>query len=56
MSSYNDLRDWLRQVETMGELRFVKGADWDLEIGAVTDLVAKKSRDNWALLFDEIKG
>lgn len=53
--AFKDLREWLQQVEQMGELRVVKGADWDLEIGAVTDMVAKNARGNWALVFDEIK-
>ena len=56
MSRFRDLRAWLELVEAMGELRHVKGADWDLEIGAITDLVTKKPINSWALLFDEIKG
>jgi UbiD family decarboxylase len=55
MLLYKDLRDWLAQVDKMGELKEVHGADWNLEIGAVTDMVAKNSRNNWATLFDKIK-
>lgn len=55
MLLYNDLRDWLEQVKKMGELKEVHGADWNLEIGAVTDMVAKNPRNNWATLFDKIK-
>ena len=55
MLRYHDLRDWLKQVEEMGELKTVKGTDWNLELGAIADLVAKNPRNAWALLFDEIK-
>src|SRR5262249_56805508 len=33
---YRGLRDWLEQVDQMGELRRVDRAHWDVEIGAVT--------------------
>ncbi|MBI2918969.1 MAG: UbiD family decarboxylase [Chloroflexi bacterium] len=50
-----DLRDWLQQVEAMGELRSIEGAHWDLEIGALTGL-AQRQTDGPALLFDDIPG
>ncbi|HEY7067809.1 MAG TPA: UbiD family decarboxylase [Chloroflexota bacterium] len=53
---YHDLRDWLDQVDALGQLRRVNGADWDLELGALTDLMARKGENADALLFDEIKG
>jgi len=55
MLQYTDLRDWLKKVEEMGELKIVRGADWNLEVGAIADLVAKNPRNAWAVLFDEIK-
>ena len=33
---YKDLRGYLDAVEQLGELRVVNGADWDLELGAIT--------------------
>ncbi len=48
-----DLRQWIDQVNSMGVLRQVDGADWNLDIGAITDLNAKKHK--FALLFDNIK-
>ena len=51
----NDLRDWLEEVDKMGELNRVDGADWDLEIGAISILSGER-RDRPALLFDNIKG
>jgi hypothetical protein len=29
---YTDLRDWIAQVEAMGELRRIHGADWKHEV------------------------
>src|SRR3954462_6222088 len=50
-----DLRAWLTEVEKLGELRHVRGADWNLELGAISELNVKKDLPP-ALLFDEIKG
>lgn len=51
---YRDLRDWIRKVEELGELKTLKKCDWNLEIGAITELVAHRD-DGPAVLFDEIK-
>jgi 4-hydroxy-3-polyprenylbenzoate decarboxylase len=48
-----DLRAYIEQLRPIEEVREVEGADWDLEIGAITELVAEK--DGPALLFDKIK-
>src|SRR2546421_9257276 len=50
-----DLRTWLSEVEKLGELKHVRGADWNLELGAISELNVKKDAPP-ALLFDEIKG
>src|SRR3954470_12907952 len=50
-----DLRAWLAEVERLGELKHVRGADWNLELGAISELNVKKDVPP-ALLFDEIKG
>jgi UbiD family decarboxylase len=50
-----DLRPWLAQARELGELRDVKGADWNLELGAISELNVKKDVPP-ALLFDEIRG
>src|SRR5690242_5408622 len=47
-----DLREWLHGVEQRGELKKLNGADWSLEIGALTELFAE--RKGPALLFDQI--
>lgn len=50
-----DLRAWLQQAAAIGELKEVNGADWNLELGAISELNVKKDA-NSALLFDEIVG
>ena len=50
-----DLRAWLESVEKLGELRHVRGADCNLELGAISELNVKKDAPP-ALLFDEIEG
>ena len=49
-----DLRGWLDEVKGFGELKEVAGADWKLELGAISELNVKKD-PNPALLFDGIK-
>ena len=50
----NDFRDWIKAVDSMGELRIIKGANWNMEIGGISQLNYRR-RPNRALLFDEIK-
>ena len=51
-----DLRSWIAAVEKLGELKVVNGADWDVEIGAITELGHHRGERSKALLFDNIKG
>lgn len=37
--SHIDLRDWLEAVEKHGELEHIAGANWDLEMGSIAELV-----------------
>ncbi len=54
---YEDLRDLLEQFDEMGELAHVNGADWNLEIGAVSETVAAENPGRAkAVLFDNIEG
>ena len=53
--SYRDLREWLKQVESIGELRILEGVDWNLEIGTITALASKGKAGSPAILFDRIK-
>ncbi|MBI3054661.1 MAG: UbiD family decarboxylase [Betaproteobacteria bacterium] len=53
-NQYDDLREWLAQVDAIGELARPNGADWNLEIGGLSEIGYK--RRGPALLFDQIKG
>src|SRR5262245_9806570 len=48
-----DIREVIDALEAAGDLERVDGAHWNLEIGAITELLAL--RDGPALLFDAIK-
>lgn len=50
-----DLREYLDIVEEHDRLTRVSGVDWDLEIGAVSD-VARRRDLHSTLLFDDIQG
>src|SRR6266540_1138551 len=50
-----DLRSWLDEIRGLGELKEVRGADWNLELGAISELNVKKDLPP-ALLFDQIAG
>jgi len=52
---YEDLREYVAQVEKLGALRKIDGADPYLEVGAVTELAAG-APDCPALLFDNFNG
>ena len=53
--AYKDLRGYLDAADKLGELRHVNGADWDLELGAITEVAARANNPK-VLLFDHIKG
>jgi len=48
-----DLRQVMEALAAEGELERVEGADWNLELGAITEMLAL--RDGPALLFDRVK-
>jgi 4-hydroxy-3-polyprenylbenzoate decarboxylase len=53
--SYRDLREFITQVEALGSLRRVSGANLEFELGGVTE-VAAGLPECPAVLFDEIPG
>jgi 4-hydroxy-3-polyprenylbenzoate decarboxylase len=53
---YDGLRSFLKQCEDYGEVEVVRGADWNLEIGALTESVSELIKEPPALMFDDIKG
>ena len=55
-NEYDGLRTFLQLCEDHGEVTTIKGADWNLEIGAITESASELIKEPPALLFDEIKG
>ncbi len=54
---YSDMREWLKAVDDLGELRRVDGADWNLEMGAITELLYEAGGAvPPAVLFDNVPG
>lgn len=49
-----DLREWLSKVDQIGELKALRNADPELEIGTLSEINARNRGS--ALLFDEMKG
>jgi UbiD family decarboxylase len=49
-----DLRTFLQKVDEISELKTIRGASTDLEIGAITEIALQ--HDGPALLFDDIPG
>jgi UbiD family decarboxylase len=47
-----DLRGWIDTMRGLGLVKDVRGAGWNLEVGPLTDMNAKRGK--WVLLFDEI--
>lgn len=52
---FHDLRDFLAGAESLDMLDIIEGADWNLEIGAISQLMEETDRDP-ILLFDNIPG
>ena len=54
-TTYRDLRDFIAEVDRLGVLRRIEGADPQFELGGITE-VAAGLPECPALLFDKIKG
>ncbi len=53
--AYKDMRDWLTAVECDGELKRLSGANWNLEMSSITEIVYREGKQPIpALLFDNI--
>ena len=52
-----DLRDWIERVSSVGELMRISGVDWNLEMGAVAEMIYHARPENPpAILFENIPG
>ena len=57
VGAYRGLRGWIDTVDRLGELKRVSGAHWDVEMGAVTQMLTEKSGGTApAILFDDVPG
>jgi 4-hydroxy-3-polyprenylbenzoate decarboxylase len=56
MENYDGLRSFIESCQEIGECRVIEGADWDLEIGTLTEAAAERIDSPPMLLFDRIKG
>ena len=52
---WRDLRDWLELVDALGELKHVRGASSEEDIGAVTEMLDHNEEESPCVLFDEIR-
>jgi len=52
--AFADLRDWMEQVEALGELRHISGAHVDDDIGPIAE-ISERSLKGPAVLFDGIQ-
>ena len=53
----NDLRSWLEEIDKHGELKTIKGANWDLEMSSIIEIMAgEPSEKKPIVIFDEIPG
>jgi UbiD family decarboxylase len=53
---HRDLREFLERAEKAGEVLRVKGVSWDLEMGALAEVVNHKRSEAPALVFEDIAG
>ena len=49
-----DLHDWVKAVERLGQLKRLQGIHWDLEIGGLLELILEKEKQPPAILFEDI--
>lgn len=50
-----DLREWIDRAAQIGELRIVRGASWQADVGAITEMLDHTSQAP-CVMFDEIPG
>jgi len=52
---FNDLREFIEKAEQMGECKIIEGADWETDIGTISELEAEEPNPR-LILFDDIQG
>ncbi len=51
--AFTDLREWIREAQTLGEVRVRKGLNWEQEIGMVTELICHDDKPP-CVIFEDI--
>jgi hypothetical protein len=52
---YDDLREWLLEAERLGEVRIVRGANWQEDIGLAAEAVLR-AENGPCVVFEDIDG
>jgi 3-polyprenyl-4-hydroxybenzoate decarboxylase len=53
--AYDDLREWLAAAKRLGEVRHVKGATWQEDIGLAAEAILR-AENGPCVVFDEVPG
>jgi 4-hydroxy-3-polyprenylbenzoate decarboxylase len=53
--AYDDLREWIAQAEKLGEVRTVRGASWQEDIGLAAEAILR-AEDGPCVIFDDVPG
>ncbi len=53
--AYDDLREWLELAERHGEVRHIKGASWQEDMGLVAEAILREEKGP-CVVFDEVQG
>ena len=53
--AYDDLREWLAHAERLGEVRTVKGANWQEDIGLAAEAILR-AENGPCVVFDDMPG
>ena len=51
-----DLREWLKDVKRLEQLEQISGAHWELELGALTEIILERISTPPAVVFDNVPG
>src|SRR6516165_10799032 len=54
--AHADLREFIERTRAADELLLIKGANWNLEIGALAEIVNHAKSEPPAILFEDIPG
>jgi hypothetical protein len=50
----HDLRAWMREVESIGQLQRIQGVSWDKDMGGLLEMILERAKHPPALLFEAI--